>query len=312
MTEFEIIQNFFTDWCVPHDGVLVGVGDDALVWHNPQALVVSVDTAVVNRHFPEHASPEQIAARAFLPALSDLAAMAATPAFFTLALTLPNSIEADWLKPFAAQLRRFAEQYAIVLAGGDTTSGDQLTISISVHGTCAHPVLRSGARAGDDIWVTGTLGAAAAALPYVLKKQDDEMPLSWQQAYWQPQPKIKLAQALLGCIHSATDISDGLIGDAMHIAKRSQVELEIDVDTLPIDAQVNELDDGLRLAIAGGDDYQLLFTADPIARDEIIAIAQSLNEPVTRVGEVKLGEAKLTWIKNKKPITLPWQSFQHF
>ena len=293
--------------------MLRGIGDDALVWLDPEPLVISVDTAVIGRHFPDFATPEQVANRAFLPAISDLAAMTATPAFFTLALTLPVALNGDWVVRFATQLRQLALQYGIELAGGDTTRGEQLTISISVHGRCPHPVLRSGAKAGDDVWVTGYLGQAAAALPYVLERRESEAPAPWLAAYWQPQPPVGFAQALQGCIHSAIDLSDGLVGDATHLAQQSELSLNINLDALPMDSNLKAFGEaGIQHATGGGDDYQLLFTADPMTRHEIEQVAFEHQILVTRIGHTEAGNAQIRWYDGGLEVTLPWQSFTHF
>lgn len=313
MTEFELIKACFADWPFQHSQVLTGIGDDCLVWLNPEPLVVSTDTAVEGVHFPAFATPEQIAQRAFLPAVSDLAAMAATPAFFTLALTLPAHGNSDWLIRFAKRLRQLSQQYEIMLAGGDTTKGQQLTITISVHGTCAHPVMRSGAQVGDDIYITGFLGQAAAALPYVLRQQEQAAPNDWIEAYWQPTPQIKFAQQLLGCIHSAIDLSDGLLGDAEHIAQQSQARLALQLDLIPMDKSLYQLGErGLQLAITGGDDYQLCFTADPQAKNEIVSAAKLTQTKITKIGQVAEGMAGVDWYDGDQKIELDWQSFRHF
>lgn len=313
MNEFETIQQCFANWSVHHPNVLQSIGDDCLVWSGSQPLVVSVDTAVSGRHFPSWATPEQVAQRAFLPAVSDLAAMTANPAFFTLALTLPGACTTDWVSRFAVRLRELAEDYGIMLAGGDTNAGDTLTVSISVHGTCAHPVLRSGAAPGDQLWVTGQLGQAAAALPFVLDHDEASAGSSWPQAYWSPQPPVRFACALQGCIHSAIDLSDGLAGDAGHVASRSQCDLHIALDQLPLDPDLRAKGEaGLKLAVAGGDDYQLLFSADPVAEREIRKLAQQHGVTVTLIGHVREGEGIVHWYDNDRKVSLPWQSFTHF
>lgn len=317
MNEFELIQRCFADWPVHNPNVLQGIGDDCLVWRDPEPLVISTDTAVSGRHFPVFASPEQVAQRAFLPAISDLAAMTARPEFFTLALTLPNAntaLDEQWVTRFAARLRSLAERFNIALAGGDTTSGEQLTVTISVHGSCAHPVMRSGAQAGDDVWLTGNLGQAAAALPYVLAQNESQCPEpQWLQAYWQPEPPVAFASQLQGCIHSAIDLSDGLLGDAAHIAQRSNVELALQVDHLPMDAQLYALgQNGLKYALTGGDDYQLLFTASPVASEEILAQADEFGIEVSHIGRVNAGKAGVRWYDGAKEMPLDWHSFTHF
>ena len=313
MNEFELIKQCFADWPVQHPNVLRGIGDDALVWLDPEPLVISVDTAVIGRHFPTFATPEQVANRAFLPAISDLAAMTATPAFFTLALTLPAQLNGEWVVRFAARLRQLAQQYNIALAGGDTTRGEQLTITISVHGRCPHPVLRSAAKVGDDVWVTGQLGQAAAALPFVLDQTEAHAPLSWLAAYWQPQPPVAFACALQGCIHSAIDLSDGLQGDAGHLAQQSGLNLVLNVDALPMDDDLKALGEkGLQYATSGGDDYQLLFTADKMTRNEIEQLAFEHQVLVTRIGHTEAGNREIRWYDGGREVTLPWQSFTHF
>ncbi|MDN3648396.1 thiamine-phosphate kinase [Reinekea marina] len=313
MHEFDLIKQCFTNWPQQHNDVAVGIGDDCLLWMGTTPLVVSADTAVSGRHFPEFASPEQVAQRVFLPAISDLAAMGAKPAFFTLALTLPKRFNDDWVIAFAKRLQQLSVQTQCMLAGGDTTQGEQLTITLSVHGTCAHPLLRSGANVGDDVWVTGWLGQAAAALPAVLSRQENTVPNAWRQAYWQPQPPLKFAEQLVGIVHSAMDISDGLAGDAQHLAKASQVDLALNLNSLPLDEPLRALgEEGVRHAVAGGDDYQLLFTADSSVQREILALANTENVNVTKIGSVQAGSGSVKWYDNQQLIDLPWQSFQHF
>jgi thiamine-monophosphate kinase len=313
MHEFDLIKQCFANWPQQHDDVAVGIGDDCLLWMGTGPLVISTDTAVIGRHFPAFSSPEQVAQRAFLPAISDLAAMGARPAFFTLALTLPQGLNQEWVIAFAQRLKDLASEVGCMLAGGDTTKGDQLTVTISVHGTCAHPFLRSGANIDDDIWVTGYLGQAAAALPHVLAQTESALPKAWQQAYWQPEPPVGLAQQLVGIVHSAMDISDGLAGDAVHLAKASSVDLEVDLSALPLDKELLALgQQGLQYAVAGGDDYQLLFTADPSVRREIEQLSIESGVKVTIIGSVREGNGQVRWYDKEKLIDLPWQSFQHF
>jgi thiamine-monophosphate kinase len=313
MHEFDLIKQCFSNWPTQHEGVGVGIGDDCLLWMGTGPLVISTDTAVIGRHFPLFSTPEQVAQRAFLPAISDLAAMGATPAFFTLALTLPSGLNKDWVLAFAHRLKALSGQAGCMLAGGDTTQGEQLTVTMSVHGTCAHPLLRSGANCGDDLWVTGYLGQAAAALPSILKQAEDDLPDAWRQAYWQPDPPVVFAQQLVGIVHSAMDISDGLVGDAVHLAQASAVDLAIDTNALPLDSDLIALaTQGLQYAVSGGDDYQLLFTADPSVRREIEQLGDNCGIKVTKIGAVREGKGQVHWYDKDKLIDLPWQSFQHF
>lgn len=314
MTEFELIKACFTDWPVRNPNIQTTIGDDGLVWQHEEPLVISTDTAVEGVHFPVGASPERIAQRAFLPALSDLAAMAASPEFFTLSLTLPKRCQSDWVLRFAKRLQSLSQRYGLALAGGDTTSGDLLVITIGVHGTCRSPVLRSGAQQGDDIWVTGWLGRAAAALPTVLMSGENHAPEGWVEAYWAPQPRIQFALLAASSMNCAIDISDGLSGDAGHIARASGVQMNIHIDQLPLDNAVKALGEkGLNYALAGGDDYELLLTASPENRDRIESAGRLTNTPITRIGAVGNGDSLgVSWFEKGLLREFDGQSFTHF
>ncbi|TCS38248.1 thiamine-phosphate kinase [Reinekea marinisedimentorum] len=313
MREFELIQKYFSGWPLKSNKLKQGIGDDCLVWQSDVPLVVSTDTAVQGVHFPEGATGAQVAARAFLPALSDLAAMAAKPEFFTLALSLPANTSESWLASFAQQLRSFSEQYGIVLAGGDTTRSPVITVTVSVHGSSNSPVLRSGAKPGDDIWVTGSLGGAAAAVPFVTGADPAEAEPEWLAAYWNPPLPVAFALQVAAYLNSAIDISDGLMGDAGHIARASGVCLCINLADLPLaKGLADQGSQGLKLGLSGGDDYQLCFTAEPGKRAAIEQLAAGLSQKVTRIGRVEAGEAGVNWYDGGQLITLPWQGYQHF
>ena len=329
MREFDLIKTHFTDWSTNCSNLKLGIGDDCLVWQGDQPLVISTDTAVQGVHFPEQARPDQVASRAFLSALSDLAAMGASAEFFTLALSLPADLTDHWLSEFAKQLRVLAQQYQIVLAGGDTTRSKLITVTISVHGCVAKPLLRSGAIAGDDIWVTGRLGGAAAALPTILANYDEtsgdanlgiqavsaetSIPSQWLNAYWQPDIPMLFAKQASSLLNSAIDISDGLMGDAGHLARASQVDLEFDIHALPLAEQLQpNVPQHLALALAGGDDYQLCFTATKAARQSITLLAESINQPVSLVGRVVRGNGDVRWYDVTHQIKPALQGYQHF
>lgn len=313
MHEFQLIEKYFSGWPVSCGNLKLGIGDDCLIWQGEGPLVVSTDTAVQGVHFPLAASGEQVAARAFLPALSDLAAMAAKPEFFTLALSLPATTNEDWLAAFAQQMRCFAEQYDIALAGGDTTRSSVITVTVNVHGSCETPVLRSGARPGDDIWVTGDLGGAAAAVPFVTGADSAIAEQGWLAAYWRPQLAVEFAQQVRPLINSAIDISDGLMGDAGHIARASQVDLHLNLAALPLAVGLAAKgEEGLKLAVSGGDDYQLCFSAAAHQRESIEQVAAGLSQKITRIGRAEEGEGRVSWYDGEQSITLPWQGYQHF
>ena len=200
MNEFELIEHYFRGWRGSHPDLILGQGDDCLIWHPRRATVMSIDTAVEGRHFPVQSTGAQAAQRAFLPALSDLAAMGADPAFFTLALTLPSPMDDAWLDDFARRLRELSEHYGLVLAGGDTTSGPCRVISMQMHGLVDAPLRRDGVQPDDDLWVSGFPGRAGAALPAVLNPARTSVPEDWLTAYWSPQPRIELGQRLVGLV----------------------------------------------------------------------------------------------------------------
>lgn len=314
MNEFELIQRCFTDWPISHPSLLLGQGDDCLIWQTPDPLAISIDTAVEGRHFPEWSSGVQAAQRAFLPALSDLAAMGATPAFFTLALTLPTPLNESWLMEFAKRLQQLASEYSMLLAGGDTTSGPVRVISIQVQGTVQQPLKRSAAKAGDDVWLSGHTGLAAAAIQALLQDKEAVIPDAWQQAYWHPQPRIALGQALVGKAHAAIDVSDGLWADLAHVARASQLHIELEAEQLPMHPSLESLppDELLKLMLTGGDDYELAFTATKDQRDTIQEISNRLGLPLSRIGQALVGDLGVSVRHNGKPLILDQQGFDHF
>ena len=272
MNEFELIQHFFTRSACAQGGenIILGIGDDCALLQIPagQSCAVSTDTLVSGIHFPEQAPAFLLGQRALAVAVSDLAAMGATPIGFTLAITLPQ-IDADWLQAFSEGLSAMALRCGIGLVGGDTTRGP-LAIGVTVMGAVSQQqaLLRSSAQVGDLLCVSGPLGAAAAAVPVVLG--EIEMQTIAEQtlqqllaAYWSPQPQLKLGQYLRGKASAALDISDGLLADFGHIAKASNVCVQIQQAQVPVaDAARKLLGEkaALQCALSGGDDYQLAFT----------------------------------------------------
>lgn len=287
--EFELIQRFFSDLGVA-DQVLLGPGDDAATLRVPpgHVLHISTDTSIEDIHFPSHVAPEDIAFRAVAVAVSDLAAMGATPLGMVLALSLPKAETHD-LAAVASGLRAAVEAFSIPLVGGDTTRGS-LAFTVTVLGsTPEHAVLlRSGAQPGDTLCISGTLGEASAGLALLQGGWScDELPAeaaaALKRRFLRPEPRLKLGQGLLGVASSAIDVSDGLLADAGHIAAASGVALEIDTKLLPRSRYLRDSADQdkvLRWALAGGDDYELLFTL-PEGAD--------LPEGCTRIGRVHRG-----------------------
>ena len=296
MHEFELIRSIFQSSIMAktegRSDILLGIGDDCAQVMVPegQSLVFSMDTLVEGRHFPFDADPVDIGYRAVATCVSDLAAMGAKPAFFTLGLTLPES-DPQWLAGFAEGMAELAEPIGLLLVGGDTTKGP-LTITLQVHGYVEQELTpkRSQAQVGDDIYVTGTLGDAAAAVPIVTGELhvNTERFDYFYERFWRPNPRLIAGMALKRIVHSMMDISDGIGQDLQHITRASGVGARIDFNALPVsEALMNWQPDSARiLALTGGDDYELCFTAPKSAREDIQLILQTLHLPCTRIGEI--------------------------
>ena len=294
MNEFDLIRRYFQSPARGAD-VCLGVGDDAAVLNllGSEKLVVTVDTLVETVHFEKNSPPEQIAARCVRTSLSDLAAMGATPKWFTLALTLPDNNE-GWLQAFSHGLSREAEKWQIDLVGGDTTRG-ALTISLQMMGAVKDKWLtRAGAKVGDAILVTGTLGDAAGYLAVEDMEKEKTLANDYlEQRFWYPEPRLEFAKNALGHISAACDISDGLLADLGHICRASGVGADIQVDKLPLsDAQrIFPQSTSRSLALSGGDDYELCLTASPDLVQELTKIAERLGVRLERIGTIVEGSA---------------------
>ncbi|MEW5770885.1 MAG: thiamine-phosphate kinase [Pseudomonadota bacterium] len=289
-SEFELIARFFTR--AARDAVL-GVGDDAALLR-PRAgaeLAVSTDMLVAGRHFLPDADPYLLGHKTLAVNLSDLAAMGAAPRWATLALALPEADEA-WLSSFSQGLLDLADRFDVDLVGGDTTRGP-LNLCVTVLGEvpAGRALRRDAARPGDDIWVSGDLGGAALGL----RERLGELALPAAEAAAchlrldAPEPRIALGQALLGVAHAAIDLSDGLLADLGHILARSGVGAELMFEQLPAHPAVSaRLDTALarRCLLAGGDDYELCFTAPPERSREVLAAGEAAGVKVSWVGRI--------------------------
>ena len=323
MGEFDLIARYFTR---PVRRAALGVGDDcALLAPAPgMQLAVSSDMLVQGRHFFADVDPESLGHKALAVNLSDLAACGARPLAFTLALSLPRVDEA-WLAGFSRGLLALADAHGCELVGGDTTQGP-LNICITVLGEVppGQALLRSGARQGDDIYVSGTLGDARLALEALLGHiaLPAEVLARARQRLERPTPRVALGLALRGVAHSAMDVSDGLLGDLSHILRASGVGARIDTHTTskliaasaypssasqPFDTELIR-----QCTLAGGDDYELAFTAPPSQRDAVAAASQASSTPVTRIGTV-LAEPGLRLVDAQgQPVEHRYASFDHF
>lgn len=261
------------------DDVRLGIGDDAAILQPPPGmeLLAAMDTMVAGRHFPDDTAPADIGWKALACNLSDLAAMGAQPAWALLALTLPDD-DADWVDGFLDGLFELADAHDVALVGGDTTRGP-LAITLAVHGfaPAGAALRRDGARANDDVWVTGTLGDAAGGLRQWQGGALQSAKLRYRLD--RPTPRVDVGLALRGLATAAIDLSDGLAADLGHVLAASGVGAQLDLGRLPTSRTLADhfADERgrWRLQLAGGDDYELCFTA-PAA--QALAIEQALAD----------------------------------
>ncbi len=313
MNEFELIDRYFRR----NTGrdVVLGIGDDGAVLTVPDGrkLVAVVDTSVAGVHYPEGMAAADIGYRALAVNLSDIAAMGATPAWMTLALTLPDS-DTEWLQEFANGLFAAADEHHVSLVGGDTTRGSQTVISVQLLGHVAGDAIltRSGCVAGDGIYVSGTLGDAAAGLALLQKGQADEY---LQDRFRRPRARVALGQACASLANAAIDISDGLAADLSHILAASGVGATIDLLALPLSAELQAyagIDGARQLALGGGDDYELCLTVPAALDAGFRRAAKESAVAVTRIGTADAAEGLRQSVggANIKPLQQP--GFQHF
>jgi thiamine-monophosphate kinase len=321
LSEFDLIKEYFQR---PQRAVraTLGIGDDcALLTPSPGLqTAISSDMLVEGRHFFAGEDALRLGHKSLAVNLSDLAAMGARPVGFTLALALPSA-ERDWLAGFSQGLFALADAHDIELIGGDTTKGP-LTICITVFGELApgRALRRSAAQPGDDIWISGTLGDARLALAAYRGELATPLTATEHQLaavrMHTPTPRVALGMALAasGVAHAAVDISDGLIGDLGHILKLSGVGATLDVDALPAGAVLATQAQALRRAYcaAGGDDYELCFTAPASARAAILACGAQAATPVTRVGAIGQAPGLRLVDAHGAPLDLQLASFDHF
>lgn len=320
MGEFDLIQRFFQrDNNKLGEGVNLGIGDDCAVLTPTLGMqwLVSTDMLVEGRHFLATVDPQRLGHKALAVNLSDLAACGATPRAFTLALALPRVDEA-FLAGFAQGLFALADQHGIALVGGDTTAGP-LNICITVMGELppGTALLRSGARVGDDVYVSGqTLGDARLALAVFRGTASlgaDQFE-TVRRAMECPQPRVALGQALRGVATSAIDVSDGLVGDLGHILQRSGVGARLNVDALPCSAVLAAQPLALRreYALAGGDDYELVFTAPASSRAAVQRASATSATPVTCIGRIEAQSGLRLTDAQGQILPLALHSFDHF
>jgi thiamine-monophosphate kinase len=318
LSEFDLIARYFKRPLPAGSRTALGIGDDcALLAPSPgMQLAISCDMLVEGRHFFPDVDVASLGHKSLAVNLSDLAAMGAQPLAFTLALSLPSANEA-WLASFSDGLFALAEQFSCPLIGGDTTRGP-LNICITVLGEVplVQALRRSAACVGDDIWVSGSLGEARLALAAHLNEIELEAP-AMQQAdarLLRPTPRVLLGTALRGIARAAIDISDGLCGDLGHILEQAKVGATVNVDAVPTGPalQGQSLERRRHYTLAGGDDYELCFTAPASARNEVLAASAAAATPVTRIGVIDNAPGLRLQDANAQPVTSVLNSFDHF
>lgn len=316
MDEFEIISHYFE-----HDSndesVITGIGDDGAITRPSQArdLVTVVDTMVADIHFPASLHSSDIGYRAVVVNLSDIAAMGATPKWMTLALTL-NEADPSWLHEFAQGLFQAADEHGVVLVGGDTTRGSETVVTVQITGEIdpGAAMLRSGAKAGDSVYVTGTVGDAAAGLSILQSgaPRSDDIDFLVQR-FARPQARVALGRAIASVASAAIDLSDGLFTDLEKLLAASKVSGHLELNLIPISSPLRATmspADALRFALGGGDDYELCFTSEA-TNDDIQEIARKFNVSVTCIGTVGQGEG-LSCTLNGEPHEYKIDGYRHF
>jgi thiamine-monophosphate kinase len=314
--EFDLIEKFFTR-ATP--SAVLGVGDDcALIKPTPgMELAISTDMLIAGRHFMPSDGPGTIGHKAMAVNLSDLAAMGATPRYALLSIVLPKADE-KFLQGFAGGFFGLAQKYGVEVIGGDTTRGGLLTINVTVIGEVPPGLAlrRDAAQPGDDIWVSGTLGDAAAALAHhqgKLRLETDQAVQCFPRLFV-PSPRIELGIALRGIAHACIDVSDGFAADLGHILERSNVSAEVWFEHLPLSEALSLMRNNPVVQdcmLAGGDDYELVFTASADKREQIESIGKMLDLQLSRVGLIN-HENGLRISSHGQPMPLARTGFDHF
>ncbi|MCR8921521.1 thiamine-phosphate kinase [Dasania sp. GY-MA-18] len=320
LSEFSLIERYFTALEQPASPYVdFAIGDDCCLLSIPDdmQLAQSIDTLNANVHFPAEANADLIAQRALAVSISDLAAMGASPVAFSLAISMPQVSE-PWLADFSRGLQQAAQHYAIALIGGDTTKGP-LSLTVHVQGVVAKgkALQRHGAALGDCVFVTGSLGDAAAALAFMqgqlsVAKSAQQF---FKQRYYQPSARIAVGQSLNDIATAAIDVSDGLVADLGHIAKRSGVAAVVNVDKLPLSAELQAAsspEQARRYALSGGDDYELCFTAPASMREQLLELSELIDVAITEVGTIVAGSGVRCVDGRGSELQLSQTGYQHF
>jgi thiamine-monophosphate kinase len=314
MLEFDLIARIRAR-CALRDDVVLGIGDDAALLQPPAGmqLAIAMDTLNAGVHFPEATSPADIGWKALAVNLSDLAAMGATPAWCTLSLSLPTA-DTAWIDAFLDGFLELADAHRVALVGGDTTRGP-LSVCVTAHGfvEADHALRRSGARIGDEVWISGTLGAAAGALAQL--QSGNAIDPELRERLDRPTPRVALGRALRGIAGACIDVSDGLLADLGHICKESRVGAEVELAALPASAALRSaFDEESRrsLQATGGDDYELCFTAPEAMRGDVERAAREAGVEMARIGRVVAGQGVAAMGPDGEPWVPPRRGYAHF
>lgn len=308
--EFDIIRSVLRDAVAPGAMVALGAGDDcALLRAGEGHLAITVDLFVEGVHYQAAwGSPEEVGGRAVRAAISDLAAMAADPVAVLVSLSLPRGEDAELAERIGLGCRSAAEASGAALIGGDLARGGAgLTLDVAALGWVIRPLLRSGARPGDELWVSGALGAAAAAVEGW--RAGSTVRDDWRERFWRPAPRWREARWLAERgAGAAIDLSDGLLADAGHIAAASGVGVEIDWAAVPVTSGVET-----SLAVKGGEDYELLVALprDILSREATTEFQQTFGVPLTRVGRAVSGTGVRVF-RDGAEVQVASRGFDHF
>lgn len=314
--EFEIIERYFTRAGSDRD-VILGIGDDAAVIAVDGHVAVTVDTLVAGVHFPDGMAPNLLGHRLLAVNLSDLAAMGARPRWSTLALTMPAADEL-WLDGFSRGLFELADRYGVSLVGGNLSRGP-LTLTMQLLGTVEpkNMLTRGGGHVGDDVYVTGTLGDSSAGIMLILERSSapqGSAAAALKERFYRPVPRVGAGLALGPLATAAIDVSDGLLADLGHICKASGCGATIDVERVPLSAELLSLfppQEALAHALGGGDDYELCFTAPPSRAEEIEAALEAAATPLRRIGQLAAGQT-VVCRRDGEPFAPAVRGFRHF
>ncbi|MDH5924955.1 thiamine-phosphate kinase [Vibrio lentus] len=318
--EFNLIEKYFVNRQPQRKDVHLAAGDDCALVKAPSnvQIAISTDTLVAGTHFLAEANPAWVAHKALASNISDLAAMGATPAWVSFALTMPEVDEA-WLAPFCDSFFKLADYFCIQLIGGDTTKGP-LSLTLTVQGFVpeGRALRRDGAKVGDWIYVTGNLGDSKAGLEVVLDPEQNKAKphaLELEERHYISSPRVLAGQALVNLASSAIDISDGVIADLKHILKRSQVGASIDVSALPISAELRQFSSDIasaqQYALTSGEEYELCFTVPEENKGSLESALSHTGTKVTCIGQIRPVEY-FELHNNGEPLSWNLTGYDHF